>query len=76
VSRTTAVLELEELIFAGRDERVAYSRDLFAPGGIHVMVLRTLEATRPVPVAGSRRARLRAAAPSERPVRRSRNDRS
>jgi len=32
VKRTTAVLELEELIYAGRDERVAYSRDLFAPG--------------------------------------------
>ncbi len=59
VPRTTAVLELEELIFAGRDERVAYSRDLFAPGGIHVMVLRTLEATRPVPVAGPRSARVR-----------------
>jgi DNA-binding GntR family transcriptional regulator len=62
VPRTTAVLELEELIFAGRDERVAYSRDLFAPGGIHVMVLRTLEATRPVPVGGAKggRARVRA----------------
>ena len=59
VPRTTAVLELQERIFAGRDERVAYSRDLFAPGGIHVMVLRTLEATRPVPVGG--RARTRAA---------------
>jgi hypothetical protein len=63
VPRTTAVLELEELIFAGRDERVAYSRDLFAPGGIQVMVLRTLEATRPVPVGGAKggRARVRAA---------------
>jgi DNA-binding GntR family transcriptional regulator len=59
VSRTTAALELEELIYAGRDERVAYSRDLFAPGGIHVMVLRSLEATRPVPVAGARGARAR-----------------
>ena len=62
VPRTTAVLELEELIFAGRDERVAYSRDLFAPGGIHVMVLRTLEATRPMPVGGSRSGRARARA--------------
>ena len=39
VRSTEAVLEMEELIFAGRDERVAYSRDLFAPGGIDVMVL-------------------------------------
>jgi len=38
IRRTTAGLELEELIFAGRDDRVAYSRDLFAPGGIEVMV--------------------------------------
>ncbi len=66
VPRTTAVLELEELIFAGRDERVAYSRDLFAPGGIHVMVLRTLEATRPVPVGGSRGGRARARATERR----------
>jgi GntR family transcriptional regulator len=73
VPRTTAVLELEELIFAGRDERVAYSRDLFAPGGIHVMVLRTLEATRPVPVGGSRSARARA--PERRRTRRGRDGR-
>ena len=32
VRRTTAVMELEELIYSGRDERVAYSRDMFAPG--------------------------------------------
>jgi DNA-binding GntR family transcriptional regulator len=54
VPRTTAALELEELILAGRDERVAYSRDLFAPGGLDVMVIRSLEVTRPAPVAGSR----------------------
>ena len=47
VRRTTAVLELEELIYAGRDERVAYSRDLFAPGGLDVAVMRSLESTRP-----------------------------
>jgi GntR family transcriptional regulator len=52
VSRTTAGLELEELIFAGRDERVAYSRDLFAPGGIEVMVMRSLDSPRPARVAG------------------------
>ena len=60
VKRTTAVLELEELIYAGRDERVAYSRDLFAPGGLDVAVTRSLESTRPTPIAnfrGSRTAR-------------------
>src|SRR5205085_4032576 len=50
VRRTTAVLELEELIYAGRDERVAYSRDLFAPGGLDVAVMRSLESTRPTPI--------------------------
>jgi hypothetical protein len=57
VRRATAVLQLEELIYAGRDERVAYSRDLFAPGGLDVMVMRTLEATHPVPVVGTRTGR-------------------
>jgi GntR family transcriptional regulator len=57
VRGTQAVLELEELIFAGRDERVAYSRDLFAPGGIDVMVLRSLELTRPAPVINQRSVR-------------------
>jgi GntR family transcriptional regulator len=57
VRRTTAVLELEELIFAGRDERVAYSRDLFAPGGLDVTVMRSLESTRPTPIGNSRGAR-------------------
>ena len=49
VRRTTAVLELEELYYAGRDERVAYSRDLFAPGGLDVTVMRSFESTRPDP---------------------------
>ena len=57
VKRTTAVLELEELIYAGRNERVAYSRDLFAPGGLDVTVMRSLESTRPTPVANLRGAR-------------------
>jgi GntR family transcriptional regulator len=57
VRGTEAVLELEELIFAGRDERVAYSRDLFAPGGIDVMVLRSIELTRPAPVVNQRSGR-------------------
>jgi GntR family transcriptional regulator len=52
VTGTTAGLELEELIFAGRDERVAYSRDLFAPGGIEVMVMRSLDSPRPARVSG------------------------
>ena len=57
VRRTTAVLELEELIYAGRDERVAYSRDLFAPGGLDVAVTRSLESTGPTPIANFRGAR-------------------
>jgi GntR family transcriptional regulator len=48
---TTACLELEELIFGGRDDRVAYSRDLFAPGGIEVMVMRSLDSPAPARVA-------------------------
>jgi GntR family transcriptional regulator len=51
---TTAGLELEELIFAGQDDRVAYSRDLFAPGGIEVMVMRSLDSPQPARVAGER----------------------
>ena len=57
VRRTMAVLQLEELIYAGRDERVAYSRDLFAPGGIDVMVMRSLESTRPAPIVNLRNSR-------------------
>jgi GntR family transcriptional regulator len=57
VKRTTAVLELEELYYAGRDERVAYSRDLFAPGGLDVTVMRSFESTRPAPIANLRGAR-------------------
>jgi DNA-binding GntR family transcriptional regulator len=51
VSAPTAVLQLEELIYAGKDQRVAYSRDLFAEGGLDVMVVRSLESTGPAPVA-------------------------
>ncbi len=61
VKRTTAVLELEELYYAGRDERVAYSRDLFAPGGLDVTVMRSLESTRPKPIANVRAGRAAAA---------------
>ena len=57
VRRTMAVLQMEELIYAGRDERVAYSRDLFAPGGIDVMVMRSLESTRPAQIVNLRSSR-------------------
>jgi GntR family transcriptional regulator len=57
VRGTTAGLEMEELIFAGRDERVAYSRDLFAPGGIEVMVMRSLDSPSPARIAGTRGAK-------------------
>jgi DNA-binding GntR family transcriptional regulator len=50
VAGPTAVLQLEELIYAGRDQRVAFSRDLFAEGGLDVMVVRSLESTGPAPV--------------------------
>jgi DNA-binding GntR family transcriptional regulator len=70
IRRTTAGLELEELIFAGRDDRVAYSRDLFAPGGIEVMVMRSLDSPQPARIAGagdgSRSGRARRASRSER----------
>jgi GntR family transcriptional regulator len=57
IRRTTAGLELEELIFAGHDEPVAYSRDLFAPGAIEVMVMRSLDSPTPPAVVdrGNRR---------------------
>jgi GntR family transcriptional regulator len=55
IRSVTAALELDELIYAGQDERVAYSRDLFAPGGLDVTVLRSLESERPAPVVNLRR---------------------
>jgi len=71
VKRTTAVLELEELYYAGRDERVAYSRDLFAPGGLDVTVMRSFESTRPTPIANFRGTR---AGGSSRTARRARDN--
>jgi GntR family transcriptional regulator len=68
---TTACLELEELIFASRDLRVAYSRDLFAPGGIDVMVMRSLDAPRPARIVGEW-----GAAPGSEPGERTRRARS
>jgi hypothetical protein len=68
VTRTTAVLELEEIIYVTGGEPVAYSRDLFAPAGIHVQVMRSLESASPERVAttnssqlGRRRRQRRAA---------------
>jgi DNA-binding GntR family transcriptional regulator len=63
IQRTTAVLELEEVIYVGGGDPVVYSRDLFAPGALDVHVMRSLDAVSPMPVvaAGSsgRRARVR-----------------
>jgi GntR family transcriptional regulator len=53
VWRATAVLQLEELVYAGRDIRVQYSRDLFAPGGLDVTVIRSPESTPPPPRGGA-----------------------
>jgi GntR family transcriptional regulator len=59
--RTTAALELEEVIYAGGGDPVAYSRDLFAPGALDVQVMRSLDATSPRPIVsttdGARRKR-------------------
>jgi GntR family transcriptional regulator len=51
--RTTAALELEEVIYAGGGDPVAYSRDLFAPGRLDVHVIRSLEATSPTRIAST-----------------------
>ena len=67
IRRTTAGIELEELIFAGRDDRVAYSRDLFAPGGIEVMVMRSLDSPTPARVVGKRTNRRTSSANGGRP---------
>ena len=39
-------------LMPGLGEPVAFSRDLFVPGGIEVMVMRSLESERPGRVAG------------------------
>jgi DNA-binding GntR family transcriptional regulator len=51
VKRTTAVLELEEVIYVTGGQPVAYSRDLFAPDGVHVQVMRSLDSAGPGPIA-------------------------
>ena len=61
IRRTTAALELEELIYLGGGEPIAYSRDLFAPGALDVHVMRSLDAIQPPPIvpAGSSTRRSR-----------------
>jgi GntR family transcriptional regulator len=56
VDDTTALLELQEVIHVGSGEPVAYSRDLFAPGGLDVLVMRSLDAVSPTPVVLGRSA--------------------
>jgi GntR family transcriptional regulator len=51
IRRTTAALELEEVIYVGGGDPVAYSRDLFAPGALDVRVMRSLDASSPRPIA-------------------------
>lgn len=63
VSRTTAVLELEETIHVTSGEVVHHSRDLFGPGGMDLHVVRALDVERPAqinPTAESGVARRRA----------------
>lgn len=50
----TACLELEEVIYAGLEQRIVYSVDLFAPDAIDVMVMRSLDHTLPAPVLSRR----------------------
>ncbi|MEA2228674.1 MAG: GntR family transcriptional regulator [Solirubrobacteraceae bacterium] len=70
VRRTTAVLELDETIHVTSGEVVHHSRDLFAPGGMDLHVVRGLDAAGPAqvnpapPEAGPRRRRRAAARPS------------
>jgi GntR family transcriptional regulator len=59
VRGATAVLQLEEVVYVGAEQPVAFSRDVFAPGGIDVTVTRSLESVLPTPVADLRRARSR-----------------
>jgi GntR family transcriptional regulator len=53
IRRTTAALELEEVIYAGGGDPVAYSRDLFVPGALDVHVMRSLDAPSPTPIAAA-----------------------
>ena len=55
IRRTTAALELEEGMYTAGSEPVAYARDLFAEDALDVTVMRSLDATSPVPIATGRR---------------------
>jgi GntR family transcriptional regulator len=61
VPRSTAVLELEELIYAGGGEPIAYSRDLFTPGALDVHIMRSAESAAPRPIVTAAKRRNRAA---------------
>jgi DNA-binding GntR family transcriptional regulator len=56
IDRSTAVLDLEEVFHVTSGEVYYFSRDVFAPGGLDLHVLRWLEAARPEQVS-PRRAR-------------------
>jgi GntR family transcriptional regulator len=60
IRRTTAALELEEVIYTAGSEPVAYSRDLFAQGALDVAVMRSLDATSPTRIGTGRRSSRRA----------------
>jgi GntR family transcriptional regulator len=63
VRRATAALELEEVVYAAGDgDPVAYSRDLFAPGALDVHVMRSFDATHPMPIVAPGNAGRRARA--------------
>jgi GntR family transcriptional regulator len=77
VRRTTAALELEEIIHVTSGEVVHHSRDLFGPGGMDLHVVRGLDVERPAAVNAAepgggaaarsgrmRRSRARRSAPS------------
>jgi DNA-binding GntR family transcriptional regulator len=59
LGRTTAALELEEVIYAGSGDPVAYSRDLFAPEAHDVHVMRSLDPINPTRISGGGRPRPR-----------------
>jgi DNA-binding GntR family transcriptional regulator len=55
VTRATAVLELEERLHLASGEVTHLARDLFAPEGLDLHVVRWLEAARPARLTGAAR---------------------
>lgn len=55
VRRTTAALELEEVMHVTSGEAVQHSRDLFAPGGLDLHVVRWLDRAAPAQVSAAAR---------------------